>query len=467
MHYTPELRDAILRLDLASFIASSFRSVVPGAEFMFNWHVNVLADYLMRVTEGEIKRLIIAMPPRYLKSFCVSVAWPAWMLGHDPTKKIIAASYAQGLSLRHSTDCRLILESEEYRRLFPFTEIAKGQNQKHRFATTRQGFRFATSVGGTLTGDGGDILIADDPHNPTHIFRDSTRQQVHQWFEQTFASRLNDKRHGAIVIVMQRLHPEDLVGYLLEKQPGDWTVLTLPAIAQTPWDYKTRRKVYHREAGDLLHEAREDQAVLDAIKRTMGNYPFAAQYQQNPVALEGGMVHAAWFRYEKFQKEAEGVIVQSWDTAIKAGKQHDYSVCTTWCYGEERYVLLDVFRKKLEYPLLKKAVEEQAARYQPDAILIEDKASGQSLLQELRGTLPFPLIPIRPTQDKLTRFAGITPLFEGGKVFLTKGAGWLGDYETELLAFPNGVHDDQADSTSQALSWIKKKEMGGMRVRRV
>ena len=223
-------KNQIVRGDFASFIKQSFYSVNPATKYLHNWHIDLIAEYLNACEQGEIKRLIINIPPRSLKSIAVSVAWPAWLLGHDPSRRIIAASYSQNLSLKHSLDSRLVMNSAWYKKIFPSVKIASDQNEKAKFVTTKRGFRIATSVGGAITGEGGNFLIVDDAHNPINIMSEVQRQSTLDWFDQTFASRLDDKRQGVFVVVMQRLHEGDLCGHLLNK--GGWEHLKLPAIAE-------------------------------------------------------------------------------------------------------------------------------------------------------------------------------------------------------------------------------------------
>jgi predicted phage terminase large subunit-like protein len=472
------LLHATLRQDFGSFIIKCITTTNPGIEYLHNWHVDIIADRLNMACRGEIPRLLINMPPRYLKSVCVNVAWPAWILGHTPTARILSASYSQILSTKHSLDCRLILNSSWYRQLFPDTQIAGDQNEKNKFMTTKRGFRFATSVGGTATGEGGDFLIVDDPHNPLQAASETKRMQAIEWFDQTFSSRLDNKKKGVIVVVMQRLHPYDLSGHILEKLGNHWEHLHIPAISESPCTYyyfSSKQTpltiIHHRNAGDILHPAREGTLELTRTKEELGSHAFAAQYQQSPILQEGGMVEARWFKRHRLldidpvTSEKTEQIVQSWDAAVKAGRHNDYSVCTTWLSRNDGFYLLDVWYKRVEYPELKHAVINLADKWEPHAILIEDKASGQSLLQDIRRETTKPLIPIVPKQDKISRFSAVTALFEAGKVFLPNKASWLIDYETQLLHFPNVAHDDIVDSTSQALSWMHYKRKSAPRVR--
>jgi predicted phage terminase large subunit-like protein len=453
-----------IRNSFQTFIVQSFSTVNPGTPFLENWHIQCVAEHLEAVRRGELKRLIINLPPRALKSVCVTVAWPAFLLGHDPAERIIAASYASSLSVRHSLDTRLLLNAPWYRSAFPDTEIAPGENLKQKFTTTKRGFRFATSVGGSVTGEGGNILIVDDPHNPVQATGAATRQIANRWFDNSFATRLNDKRKGAIVVVMQRLHPEDLTGHLLGK--GGWERLSLPAIAPRRMVIEYGPYVTVREEGDLLHPAREDAELIAQAKRELGSAVFNAQYQQEPLAQEGGIVKLHWFRRHEGGVRAER-IVQSWDTGIKAGERNDPSACATFAVTREGYALLDMAVMREEYPELKRAAQALAGRWQPHAVLIEDKASGQPLLQDLRRETKLPLIGVRPAGDKVTRLAAVSALVEAGRVTLPREAAWLAAFEAELSAFPNTPHDDQVDAFTQFLQWIRGQGTAGAGMRRV
>jgi predicted phage terminase large subunit-like protein len=443
------LLQAMLRSHFPSFLHKSLNSISPGTKYLHNWHINAISEKLQAIADGKITRLIINIPPRYLKSICVTVAWPAWLLGHNPSTKIMAASYSQALSNKHSQDCRLLINSPWYQDLFPNTKIAKGENQKSKFVTTKRGFRFATSTGGTATGEGGDILIVDDPQNPNKINSKKYRENTIEWFEQTFVSRLNNKKTGAIVIVMQRLHAEDLCGYLLEHKKEQWDLLKLPAI----WD---------EENGTVLHKEREDLASLQKLKVELGEYNFSAQYQQNPVPNKGAMIEKSWLRYFSADEKLEfSQIIQSWDTAIKAKDEHDYSVGITIGVHNNGYYLLDIVRAKAEFPGLINLVKNFANKWQPRAILVEDKASGQSLIQSLE--LKLPLIAIKPKFDKVTRFAAHTTLFEAGKIFIKSDSNWRLALEQELLSFPKSAHDDQVDALSQAFSYLQQRKIVQLR----
>lgn len=463
-----KLEKEIYNSDLHYFIKRCFNIINPNTKYVDNWHIEAISRVLEKVEDGTIKRLIINMPPRYLKSICASVVFPAWVMGKFPNKRIIVASYSEKLSLKHSTDCRLIMESKFFKRIFSDCVLSNTQNQKYKFATTQNGYRFATSVNGTLTGEGGDILIIDDPHNPNDIFNSNLREKTINWYSNVFSSRLNDKKNGAIIIAMQRLHPNDLSGYLLEKNKDLWYHLNLQAISDIDYkiDIGNFKKIFKK--GEILFPAREGKNELEKIKNDMGTYIFNAQYQQKPLIQESSMIKKSWLKEYNDKIEFENVFL-SFDTAIKAGVNNDPTVCTVWGEYKNNYYLFDVVREWLEYPELKKISIDLIKKYGPTAVLIEDKASGQSLIQDLKNELRQNIIPIKITKDKITRFASVTPFFESGRIFILENTEWIVDYKNELLSFPNSLHDDQVDSTSQFLNWIKtsNKNLKQTRIRRI
>ena len=464
----PTLLDHLLRDDLGFFLQKAFGTVVPGDTFAANWHLDAITHHLEEVMAGRIRRLIINVPPRSAKSLCASVAFPAWMLGRDPTKRIICVSYAQELATKLSNQCRTLMRAPWYERVFPGTRLGGAKNTESEFETTRGGSRMATSVGGVLTGRGGHIIILDDPIKPADAMSEAVRGATNAWYDLSLLSRLDDKTTGAIIVVMQRLHVDDLTGHLLEQE--GWSVLTLPAIAEADALIRVGRgQVHHRRRGDLLHPEREPIAVLDELRRTLGSFNFAAQYQQEPVPPGGNLFDLAWFpRYgEGLSPGAYGgdEIYQSWDTASKAGELNDYSVCTTWLVRGNAYYLLDVFRDRLGYPELRRKVIEQNRHWRPNGVLIEDKASGEHLVQDLRHSGDVFAIAVQPQGDKTVRAASVAACIEGGRVWLPERAAWLGAFETEVLAFPHGRHDDQVDAMSQFLIWTRDELDAGPRIR--
>ncbi len=454
----------VLKTDFATFIGKTFQSVDPATLYLDNWHIHLIAEYLEAARRGDFTRLIINMPPRALKSICVSVAWPAWLLGKNPASRIMAASYSAPLAIKHSLDCRMILQSPWYRHIFPQVQIARDQNEKYKFMTTARGFRYATSVGGTTTGEGGNFLILDDPLSPMQAMNETTRDMANHWFDHTFASRLNDKEKGVIVLVMQRLHQQDLTGYLLAK--GGWEHLCLPAVATEREVFDFGRVKHTRKEGDLIHNERENAELIARAKIELGSAPFAAQYQQNPLADEASMVRLWWFaRYEELP--VAGRIVQSWDTAIKSEAHHDATVCLTFCLHENISYLLDATVIRAEYPELKRAFTTLAEQWKPNTILIEDRASGQQLIQDMRRETQLPILARNPKSDKVTRFAAVSALIEAGRVALPKHANWLPDFEAEICSFPGSPHDDQVDALTQYLDWLREQSWNKAGIKRV
>ena len=453
----------LIRRDFYAFIEKCFYALNPATSFLRNWHIEAIAAVLEACRRSETKRLIINVPPRSLKSICASVAFPAWLLGQNPSSQIICASYGQELANKHALDCRSILASAWYQALFPRTRLSSERQAVQEFATTRQGFRLATSVGGMLTGRGADFLIVDDPLKPEEALSDTQRQAVNDWYDHTLYSRLNDKRQGCIILIMQRLHEDDLVGHVLDREP--WRVVRFPAIAEQDEVHNIvtplSNREFRRSAGVALHQEREPLEVLQRIRETLGEYNFAGQYQQAPAPLGGGMVKSEWFKiYTPADKPSEfELIFQSWDTANKPTELSDYSVCTTWGVKDKHAYLLHVLRKRLDYPGLKRAVREQAEAFKPETILIEDKASGTQLIQELVSEGIHAIKRYEPKMDKTMRMHSVTSTIENGFVHLPDKAAWLTDYLYEVGTFPNGKYDDQADSTSQALDWFKQEGM--------
>lgn len=452
---------AFLRNDFCAFNQRAFAQLYPQTDFSSNWHLEVIASKLEECRKGNIKRLIINVPPRSLKSHTASVAFPAYLLGHEPSSQILCVSYGQELANKLSIDTRNVMASEWYQETFG-NRLSPDKQSVTEFVTPRRGFRMATSVGGVLTGRGAEFIIIDDPMKPDDAVSESQRKATNDWYDGTLYSRLNDKAKGCIIIVMQRLHLDDLVGHVLEQE--EWEVLSFPAIAVQDETFTYRDqygwKTYTRKVGDVLHEAREPRAVLDNLRKTTGEYNFSSQYQQQPVPLGGGLVKKAWFKQYDPTKLPYGMrIIQSWDTANKITELSDYSVCTTWGIKDKNIYLLDVLRARMTYPDLKKAVAEMHGKYRAEVVLIEDKASGVQLVQELRYWAGLGVTPVKPEDDKVMRMHAQTAAIEGGFVHLPTSAKWLDEYVHELTTFPRGKHDDQVDSTSQALEWIAKDAM--------
>lgn len=459
----PELEfKALLKMDLMSFVVRCFSELQSTQRLSFAPHLEVMAAKLADTLLGKgPKRLIINLPPRSLKSITVSVAAVAWLLGHDPSKQIICASYGQDLADKLARDTRAIMARSFYRNVFPGTVLSSAKLSVNDFYTTKQGFRMATSVGGVLTGRGADIIIIDDPLKPDEALSEARRGAVNDWYDNTLLSRLNSKEKGIIVIVMQRLHQDDLVGHVLDRGE-DWGILSFPAIAEEDEHYIVETPIgpraFKRKVGDVLDPSRESLETLQGIKQLIGTYNFASQYQQNPTPVGGAMVLTDWLQY--YEPAAPlprfTMVIQSWDTANKGGELNDYSVCTTWGLYDGRYYLLHVLRQRLNYPDLKRKVVDQVARYNPTHVIVEDKASGTQLIQDLKSQGVYQIKPYEapPQTDKIMRLHAQTAQFESGHVLLPRSAPWLAEYVRELTTFPGTKFDDQVDSTTQALDYL-------------
>lgn len=451
------LVDAACRRYFGMFWRKCFRELNPGTQFKDNWHLDAIAHQLEELRAGRCLRTIINVPPRSLKSQLTSVAWVAFLLGHDPSVRIICVSHSQELALKFSREFRKVIESTWYCRIFPGTQLSKCTESE--IETSRGGGRLATSVAGSITGFGGAIIIIDDPMTPVEAASEAARVKVINYYRNVLFSRLDDKATGKIVLVMQRLHDDDLSGYLLREWKESCTHLNLPAKAIHHEVIETAAGQFHyRQPNDLLHPERENQAVLDELRRQLGSASYEAQYQQSPVPDDGNMVKLEWFK--RFVGEldlTDGTVYQCWDTALKGDPQHDFSVGLTILHRRGHNYLIDVVRRQMEFPDLLRAARTAYDQYCPAAVLVEDQGSGAILIGNLLSQ-GIAAIRCRSKYDKETRLATVTHMIEAGQVSLPQDAPWLADFLRELMGFPNTKHDDQADALSQYLGWIRDRE---------
>jgi len=415
-------------------------------------HLIALAEALENVERGELKRLIVLMPPRHGKSELISLRFPCWYLAKHPEDYMVQAGYAESIALTHSRKARDIFISPEMVRLFPDIhhrperpgqEVVIPERQAaHEWGTKQGGSYYAVGIGGGLTGRGFDVGIIDDPVKDEEEASSQTiRDKVWDWYQKVFRTRAEPD--AAIIVVMTRWHPEDLVGRLLKQAREDpasdqWEVLHFPAIRD----------------GEALWPERYPLGVLENIRSSIGGRAFESLYQGNPTVAEGQIIKREWWQYFR-QPPSFTRKLHSWDTAFKDKTQNDYSVCTVWGEAQNGYYLLDVWRGKVEFPELKKVAIALYDRDLPGVVIVEDKASGQSLIQELQRNTRIPVLPVKVDRDKVARAYAATPTIEAGKVFLPESAPWLFDYIEELSAFPNSEFDDQVDSTTQALSFMR------------
>ena len=388
---------------------------------------------------------MIFMPPRHGKSMLASEFFPAFYLGRNPERQIIHCTYAQELASGFGRKVRNQMIDTAFSRIFPNATVSSDSTAANRFHTTKGGVYHAVGVGGPLTGRGADLLLIDDPIKGREDADSETmRKKLKDWYQSVAYTRLMPG--GAIVLIQTRWHEDDLAGWLLTDHAHEnWTVLSLPAV---------------NDEGDALWPDHYPLDRLAVIKQALGSRDWSALYQQRPTPDEGGMIKAAWLEHTRYNVLPQGHklrIVQSWDTAYKPKQINDPSACTTWLQTTTGdYYLIDSLVIRAEYPAVKRAILSHYKKYKPDAVLIEDKASGQSLIQEFKTTT-VPVIAVEPDNDKQTRLNAVSSLFEAGKVWLPYSSDWLIDYESELFSFPLGKHDDQCDSTSQALAWMRAR----------
>jgi predicted phage terminase large subunit-like protein len=373
--------------------------------------------------------------------------------------RFICSSYSADLSVKHSVDRRTLILSDWYQSLWSDrVKLAADQNLKGEYQNDARGVMVATSTGAGITGKGADFIVVDDPHSPLQALSDLERKTALRYFDQSLATRLDDPSKGCIVLIMQRLHEEDLTGHLLEKR--GWEHLNLPAVAERyeKWTFPISGRIVERRPGELLWPQRFPQSTLDALKKQLGSNAYAGQYQQRPVPEEGGLFHRGWFRiYTQAPTEFKRILF-SVDSAYKIGETNDYTSCTIFGTTENGFYLLHELHERLELPDLKRKLVELAEVYGPHDILVEDCASGQSLIQELKSGTVLPIRPIKVDRDKVARANSVTPLVEAGRVFVPdpSTAAWVNDYLDELCIFPAGQHDDRVDSTTQFLNHVRQ-----------
>jgi predicted phage terminase large subunit-like protein len=442
-----------LKYKLIPFAISQWAGYQPAL------HHRLIAAKLQEVVEGKCKRLMIFMPPRHGKSMLASEYLPAYYLGHHPDHYVVCATYGQELADDFGRKVRNLMRDDNYRAILPGVELATDSQASNRFHTTQGGLYYSVGIGGALTGKGAHLLLIDDPvKDRAEAESETSRNKAKDWYRSVARTRLMPD--AAIVVIQTRWHEDDLAGWLLkEHQHEDWEVLNLPAIAE-PGD------TMGRQEGDALWPEHFPLSELSNLKRAVGNRDWASLYQQRPSAAEGGMFKRAnWQWYQPQETHPKALVaslgcirvITAWDTAFKAKQQNDYSVGVTIGITKTRYYVLDVWRDKAEFPDLKRAMVAQFEKWGAHAVVIEDKASGQSLLQELRRETRMPLIALKADTDKVSRANAITAIHESGLVWLPKGEAWAGVLEDECAAFPNAAHDDQVDAFVHAIKYASRE----------
>ena len=470
---------------LYEFVRQAWHVMEPGVPFVPGFHIETICEHLEAVTAGEILRLLVNIPPRHSKSTVISVAWPCWEMITAPHQRYLCASYSSSLSIRDNLAARRLIQSPWYQeRWGHLFQLAGDQNAKQRFETTSNGYRIATSVGGTATGEGGSRLILDDPHSAKDAQSDAIRESTVDWFNQVWSSRLNDPKRDAMVTVMQRLHERDVSGIILEQK--GWEHVCIPA----EWDGKVRRSslgVYdpRRTKGELICPDRFGDKEITALKQSLGAYGTAGQLQQEPAPSEGGILKTDCFELWPTDKGLPPFefILQSYDCAFTEKTTGDPTACTVWGVftheGERNAMLIDAWDEHLSYPDLRaRVIKDWQTEYggmtkdspysrarRADRMLVEAKASGQSLLQDMR-LARVPAIGYNPgNADKVSRAHQAAPTLELGLIWIpesTKNKGhpvsWAGAFLRQLSKFPVAEHDDYVDTFTQAVIYLKNEK---------
>jgi len=494
---------------LYAFLKKGWKYIDP-APFVGGWHLEAIAEHLQAVNDGHIRRLIINIPPRTSKSSICSVAWPAFTWAQSnigpcsgPQVQFLSASYAQTLSLRDSVKNRRLVESPWYKKNWGDRfSMTSDVNTKGRFENDRGGYRLATSVDGTTTGEGGQIILIDDPHNAAEMESDLVRTGTIQWWDEVMGSRLNDPATGAYVVIMQRLHQEDLTGHIIRKELKDWTWLMLPMEHEKQRHCITKVQGQpfwedpRTEEGELLCPDRFTKASVEILSKRLGPFAAAGQLQQLPVPRGGGIIKEEWWgQYLEGTYPPFEYIVASLDTAYTEKEDNDPSALTLWgVYRNEndqpRIMLVHGWQDRLAIsdliervqasctvsPLPNSSKYKYSPRFRVDRLIIESKASGISVYQELQRVIGFSsqlgIELFNPTKlgDKWARVYSIQHLFSEGLIYTPwpvikegelkgqpspTGYTWAEDIIDQVTIFPRGAHDDFVDSMSMGLRWMR------------
>ena len=462
--------------------------VEPATPFVPGWHLDCIADHLAAVTAGDIRDLLINSPPRHMKSLSVSVFWPTWVWATDPATRWLFNAYAGDLSIRDSLKCRRLIQSAWYQeRWGHLYRLTGDQNVKSRFENDKTGYRIATSVSGGNTGEGGDYIVVDDPHNVVEGESEAERQTVLLWWDEVMSTRMNDPKSGRRVVVMQRVHESDLAGHLLEK--GGWHHLCLPARYEPrayvegyrpehpepqPHDACTVATDPRTDAGALLWPERFADEDLVRIETDLGPYSAAGQLQQRPVPREGVLFKSSYFRplpsdFDEPRSDGKTLrqrlrTVQYWDLAFSERASADYTVALTAGVDTSGNVyLLNVWRQRVDELKLAETMAGHIATSSPHLVGVEEAAYKQAATRDLvrlmmqRYKVTVGIVPVKVTTDKV--FRAHLPATRGqmGLIFADRTAAWWASFEQECLKFPKGAHDDQVDALSGAVQLAIEK----------
>lgn len=461
---------------MVGFIKHGWSVLEPGTEYHDGWHIHAIAEHLEACLSREIRQLIINIPPRHSKSLLGSCFFPCYTWLERPSERFLFASYAGSLSVRDSLKCRRLIQSPWYQENWGHLyKLIGDQNSKMFYENDKTGYRMATSVGAATTGHGGDIIVVDDPLNALEATSDMVLKTTQDWWSQAMSTRLNNPKTGVKIVIMQRLHDQDTTGHCLAE--GGWEHLCLPA------EFETKRRSAtsigwsdpRKKEGELLWPEHFGKEEVESLKKKLGTYGTAGQLQQRPAPEGGGILKSTHFKLWPSGKAIPDFqyILQSWDTAYGADQTlNDPSALTVWGIfrheGANCALLLDAFAEHLTYPKLKKRViNEWDARYgpakQPASLpLIEKKASGQSLIQDMRASY-IPVIAFDPkSRSKEQRAHMVAPIHESGVVYILESSNepglpvdWAKEFWEQVEMFPTAKHDDYVDTYTQALIFFR------------
>jgi predicted phage terminase large subunit-like protein len=474
----PIKESEVRELTLHAFVREAWSILEPVSTLVWNWHLELICEYLMLIRDGEFKNvcgqdlegIIFNVPPRTMKSLLITVFFPIWVWTTKPSRRFMFVSYSEKLSTQHSIFRRSIIESEWYQKEWGgvFT-LSRDQNVKSHYENSSRGAMFSTGMQATATGMGGDVLIFDDPLNPEQAISQVEREAVNLRFDTTFRSRINDPAKGVKIIIMQRLHELDLTGHVLARESSRWKHVSLPAVAEkdTTWNSPSGKLLMTQKPGDLLWSARLPQSFLDSQRVGMGSWAFNGQYQQTPAPLDGGIIKRQWVRFYHQMPEKFEFMVQSWDCTFSGGPENDFVAGQVWGrFGGKYFMLPYRMYDRLDFGPTMAAVKACHARFpQAHAVLIEDKANGPAIISELRKEIAG-VVAVNPEGGKLARAQATAPLWEAGSIELPDpqifGITWMEDYLHNICTFPKAAHDDDVDATSQALIYMRNRLGGGI-----
>ena len=458
-----EIRREKAERSLSEFIRQAWHVIEPGTEYIHNWHIDLISEYMEAVNMGQILRLVINIPPRHMKSIEATVCYPVWTWIKHPEKRFIKVSYSDSLSRKHNVLSRDIILSPWYQRTWGDRFALKDDvNRQNEFKNNHQGMMFSTSVGGALTGEGGDIIILDDPQNPLQANSDTEREGTITFFKNTLQSRLNDPKTGAFIIIMQRLHEKDLTGHVLAEDLG-YTHLCLPAEApeRTIITFPISGRQIIREEGDVLNPQRFDKSVLDGLKKSMGSLQYAGQYSQTPAPAEGVIFKREWLN--KFFKPAaaphQQMLIQSWDMAFTKSEGSAKVAGFVMGRSGSAIYLFDLVNEKMTFTESVAAVRTLSGKWpKARAKVVENKANGPAIVDHLQKTIPG-MVEFNPKGSKEERALSTTPYFEAGNIYFPdpETHPWVHDLIQDLLMFPKGTYKDTTDALVQGILYLMDK----------